>query len=61
MKWIEKGDWDGFFGLGLNNLINFLLIISLSQTVLGFSTEMIATRVLPGMAMGLLFGHLYYA
>ena len=61
MKWIEKGDWDGFFGLGLNNLINFLLIISLSQTVLGFSTEMIATRVLPGMAMGLLFGNLYYA
>jgi len=61
MKWIEKGDWDGFFGLGLNNLINFLLIISLSQSVLGFSTEMIATRVLPGMAMGLLFGNLFYA
>jgi AGZA family xanthine/uracil permease-like MFS transporter len=61
MKWIEKGDWDGFFGLGLNNLINFLLIISLSHSVLGFSTEMIATRVLPGMAMGLLFGNLYYA
>ncbi|MEM9160720.1 MAG: NCS2 family permease, partial [Verrucomicrobiota bacterium] len=61
MKWIVKGDWDGFFGLGLNNFINFLLIISLSQFVLGFSTELIATRVLPGMAMGLLFGNVFYA
>lgn len=61
MKWITKGDWDGFFGLGLNNFVNFLLIISLCQFVLGFSGEMIATRVLPGMAVGLLFGNLFYA
>ncbi|MDQ8205456.1 hypothetical protein [Pelagicoccus sp. SDUM812003] len=61
MKVISKGDWDGFFGLGLNNFINLLLIISLSQSVLGFSAEFIATRVLPGMAIGLLFGNLFYA
>lgn len=61
MRIITKGDWDGFFGLGLNNFINLLLIISLSQAVLGFSAEFVATRILPGMAIGLLCGNLFYA
>jgi AGZA family xanthine/uracil permease-like MFS transporter len=63
VSWLQitKGDWDGFFGLGLNNFINLLLIISLSQSVLGFSEELIVFRVLPGMAIGLFFGNLYYS
>ena len=60
MKWFVKGDFDGFFGLGLNNFINFLLIINLSLFVLGFSVEMIAERILPAMAVGILFGNLFY-
>ena len=47
MKWFEKGDFDGFFALGLNNFVNFLLIINLSLFVLGFSMEMVATRNFP--------------
>lgn len=58
---ITKGDWDGFFGLALNNFVNLLLIISLSQAVLGFSDDMILYRVLPGMGFGLLFGNLFYS
>ncbi|MCB1120402.1 MAG: NCS2 family permease, partial [Verrucomicrobiae bacterium] len=63
MKWIQvtKGDWDGFFGLGLNNFVNLLLIISLSQSVLGYSNELIVTRILPGMAFGIIFGNLFYS
>ena len=61
MKWIQKGDLDGFFGLGLNNFINLLLIINLSQFVLGFSMELIAMQILPGMAMGLCGGNFFYA
>lgn len=61
MKLITKGDWDGFFGLGLNNFVNLLLIISLSQAVLGFSPTLLAEKVLPGMAIGLLFGNVFYA
>ncbi|MBC2607699.1 NCS2 family permease [Pelagicoccus albus] len=61
MKWIAKGDWDGFFGLGLNNFVNLLLIINLSTFVLGFSPEFVATRVLPGLGMGLIFGNVFYA
>lgn len=60
MKWIVKGDFDGFFGLGLNNFINFLLIINLSLFVLGFSVELIAERILPAMAVGILFGNFFY-
>jgi AGZA family xanthine/uracil permease-like MFS transporter len=60
MKWFVKGDFDGFFGLGLNNFINFLLIINLSLFVLGFSVEMIAERILPAMGVGILFGNLFY-
>jgi adenine/guanine/hypoxanthine permease len=58
---ITKGDWDGFFGLGLNNFVNLLLIISLSQSVLGFSESLIVTRILPGMAIGILFGNVFYS
>ncbi|EDY84248.1 putative permease subfamily, putative [Verrucomicrobiia bacterium DG1235] len=61
MKWITKGDWDGFFGLGLNNFVNVLLVINLCVFVLGFSPEFVATRVLPGLAMGLIVGNLFYA
>jgi len=61
VKLIGKGDWDGFFGLGLNNFINLLLIVSLMQSVLGFDAAFVASRVLPGMAVGVLFGNLFYA
>ncbi|MDQ8185600.1 hypothetical protein [Pelagicoccus sp. SDUM812002] len=61
MKWITKGDWDGFFGLGLNNFVNLLLIINLCVFALGFSPEFVATRVLPALAIGLIFGNVFYA
>ena len=34
--WFVAGDYDGFFGLAIDNLIQFLLIIALCQGVLGF-------------------------
>ncbi|HBO57600.1 MAG TPA: permease, partial [Opitutae bacterium] len=60
MKWFVKGDFDGFFGLGLNNFINFLLIINLSLFVLGFDVEFVAKRILPAMAVGILIGNFFY-
>ena len=60
MKWFVKGDFDGFFGLGLNNFINFLLIINLSLFVLGFDVEFVAKRILPAMAVGILTGNFFY-
>jgi len=56
-----RGDVDGFFGLALDNLVQLLLIDALGRFVLGFSPELLYGRVLPGAAVSLLIGNLYYA
>ncbi|MBI4700641.1 MAG: NCS2 family permease [Deltaproteobacteria bacterium] len=56
-----SGDIDGFFGLAIDNLIQFLLILSLCRAVLGFSTELLLGTVLPGAAVSVLVGNLFYS
>jgi AGZA family xanthine/uracil permease-like MFS transporter len=60
-RWFVRGDIDGFFGLALDNLIQVLLLTTLSRTVLGFSSQLIYGRMLPGIAVSLVVGNLYYA
>lgn len=55
------GDIDGFFGLAVDNLIQFLLILGLCKGVLGFSDELLLGKVLPGAAVSLLAGNAFYA
>jgi AGZA family xanthine/uracil permease-like MFS transporter len=59
--WFVPGDLDGFFGLAIDNLIQFLLILGLCAGVLGFPVELLIESVLPGAALSVLFGNLYYA
>ena len=61
MRWFVAGDIDGFFGLGLDNLVQLLLIVTLCRSVLGFPSDLIYGRVLPGAALSILVGNLYYA
>ncbi|HZM01219.1 MAG TPA: NCS2 family permease, partial [Planctomycetota bacterium] len=61
MRWMVRGDIDGFFGLALDNLVQLILIDTLCRHVLGFSDELLYSRVLPGVAVSLLVGNLYYA
>lgn len=61
MRWLVRGDIDGFFGLALDNLVQLLLIDALCRHVLGFSDALLYGRVLPGVAASLLVGNLYYA
>jgi adenine/guanine/hypoxanthine permease len=61
MRWIVRGDIDGFFGLALDNLVQLLLIGTLCQYVLGFPSDLIYGRVLPGAAVSILIGNLFYA
>jgi adenine/guanine/hypoxanthine permease len=56
-----RGDIDGFFGLALDNLVQLLLIDSLCRTVLGMPPELLYGRVLPGAAVSLVVGNLFYA
>jgi AGZA family xanthine/uracil permease-like MFS transporter len=47
--------------LALDNLIQVLLILTLSSSVLGFSPELIFGRMLPGISVSLVVGNVYYA
>jgi len=55
------GDVDGFFGLAIDNLIQFLLILALCTGVLGFPVGLVLDTVLPGAALSILIGNLFYA
>ena len=61
MRWFVRGDIDGFFGLALDNLVQLLLIETLCRFVLGFPAELIYGRVLPGAAVSILVGNLFYS
>jgi len=61
MNWFVRGDIDGFFGLALDNLVQLLLIDTLCRFVLGFPPELVYGRVLPGAAVSILVGNLFYA
>src|ERR1700678_776167 len=61
MRWFVRGDIDGFFGLAIDNLVQLLLIGALCGGVLGFPPELIYQSVLPGVAISLLVGNLFYA
>jgi len=56
-----RGDLDGFFGLALDNLILLLVLSALCRYVLGFPEALLVDHILPGAAISLLVGNLYYA
>jgi adenine/guanine/hypoxanthine permease len=59
--WFVSGDYDGFFGLAIDNLIQFLLILGLCQGVLGFPLSLLLHQVLPGAALSIVLGNVFYA
>lgn len=61
MRLFVRGDIDGFFGLAIDNLVQVLLIDALCRGVIGLSTELVYGRILPGVAISLVIGNLFYA
>ncbi|MEE9294087.1 MAG: NCS2 family permease [Phycisphaerae bacterium] len=64
MRIFVKRDLDGFFGLFIDNLVQLLLIVALCGGLCGMSGEasyLIFARILPGAAVSILVGNLYYA
>lgn len=61
MRWFVRGDIDGFFGLALDNLVQLLLIDALCRFVLKFPPDLLYGRVLPGVAVSLLIGNVFYS
>src|SRR5262245_52813374 len=60
-RWLVRGDVDGFFGLALDNLIQLLVIGALCTHVLGFGPDLVYGRILPGAAVSVLVGNLFYS
>jgi AGZA family xanthine/uracil permease-like MFS transporter len=59
--WFVRGDVDGFFGLFIDNLLQLMVISVLGRLVCGFPPELINGRILPGAAISILLGNLFYA
>lgn len=60
-RWFVRGDIDGFFGLFIDNLLQLMVIAVLGRAVCGFPSELIHGRILPGAAISILVGNLFYA
>jgi len=61
MRFFVKRDLDGFFGLFVDNLVQLLLIVGLCSGLCGMQAELLYGVVLPGAAVSILLGNLFYA
>lgn len=59
-KWLLAGDWDGFFALFFSTFPDLLLIASLGP-LCGFSISFVTTHILPGLALSIFAGNMFYA
>lgn len=60
-RWFVRGDIDGFFGLFVDNLLQLMLVVVLSSAVCGLPTSLVLGRILPGAAISILLGNVFYA
>ena len=60
-RWWVPGDFDGLLGLGLDNLIQILLILGLCRNLLGYPDALVFGKVLPATGISLVLGNVAYA
>jgi len=58
--WVP-GDWNAFFGLGTNVLLNVLVLSGLALGVVGLPADTVFGRILPALAIALPLGNIFYA
>ncbi len=58
--WVP-GDWNAFFGLGTNVLLNVLVLSGLALFVIQIPATDVYGRILPALAIALPLGNLFYA
>ena len=59
-SWFALGDVGAFFALALDNISNLVLLSGILVGGFGFPAEVLATRMIPGTALGVLIGDLAY-
>ena len=57
--WLSRGDVNAFFGLTLDNISDMILMAGL-LAALGFPSDFVLTRMIPGTAVGVLVGDLIF-
>jgi len=59
--WFVPNDIDGFFGLFVDNLCQLVVIVGLCPVLAGLPLDLVVGRILPGIAVSLVAGNLFYA
>jgi adenine/guanine/hypoxanthine permease len=60
-RWWVSGDWNGFFGLFTNVLLNVIVLTTLCLFVVQLPADTVYGRVLPALGIALPLGNLFYA
>jgi AGZA family xanthine/uracil permease-like MFS transporter len=61
VPWWVPGDWNAFFGLGTNSLLNVLVLSGLLLGVIEMPAEIVFGRIVPAVGLMLLISNIYYA
>lgn len=61
LKLFVKSDWNGFFGLFVNNLTNILVMATLLSVVVGLPDAIVFGRILPAVGLSIFIASAYYS
>jgi adenine/guanine/hypoxanthine permease len=61
VRWWVGGDWNAFFGLFTNVVLNVLVLSGLVLGVIEMPGDVVYGRILPALGIALPLGNLYYA
>ena len=59
-KWATPGDLNAFFALFLDNIVNLVILATILHKGFGMPAEFIYEKMIPGTALGVMFGDLVY-
>lgn len=60
-EWFVSNDIDGFFGLFVDNVCQLIVVVGLCPQLAGLPESLVVERILPGIAISLVAGNLFYA
>ena len=61
VRWWVPGDWNAFFGLFTNVVLNVIVLTGLTLGVVKLPGDVVFGRILPALAVALPLGNIYYA
>ncbi|MFI4987616.1 MAG: regulator [Alphaproteobacteria bacterium] len=61
VRWWVPGDWNAFFGLFTNVVLNVIVLTGLTLGVVKMPVDVVYGRILPALGIALPLGNLYYA